>query len=122
MSIIIKPIVTEKMTQQTEKFNRVGFIVDKKANKVEIKKAVESFYDVKVADVNTISYDGKSKSRYTKAGFLTGRTNQFKKAIITLEKGESINLWFPYGLYVIILIVLFFTVAVIKTSMDYIKN
>ncbi|MDR2907696.1 MAG: 50S ribosomal protein L23 [Bacteroidales bacterium] len=93
MSIILKPMVTEKMTHLTEKLNRVGFIVDKKANKVEIKKAVEDFYNVKVVDVNTISYAGKVKSRYTKAGFIKGRTDAFKKAIITLAEGENIDFY-----------------------------
>jgi len=93
MSIILKPIVTEKMTTLTEKLNRVGFIVDKKANKVEIKKVIEEFYNVKVADINTISYAGKSKSRYTKAGFVKGRTNAFKKAIVTLAEGEKIDFY-----------------------------
>ncbi|MDR2906772.1 MAG: 50S ribosomal protein L23 [Bacteroidales bacterium] len=93
MNIILKPMVTEKMTHLTEKLNRVGFIVDKKANKVEIKKAIEDFYNVKVVDVNTISYAGKVKSRYTKAGFIKGRTNAFKKAIITLAEGENIDFY-----------------------------
>ena len=93
MSIILKPMVTEKMTRLNEKLNRVGFIVDKKANKVEIKKAIEEFYNVKIVDVNTISYAGKTKSRYTKAGFVKGRTNAFKKAIITLAEGENIDFY-----------------------------
>ena len=93
MSIILKPMVTEKMTSLTEKLNRVGFIVDKKANKVEIKKAIEDFYNVKVVDVNTISYAGKTKSRFTKAGFIKGRTNAFKKAIVTLAEGENIDFY-----------------------------
>ncbi|MDR0438540.1 MAG: 50S ribosomal protein L23 [Bacteroidales bacterium] len=93
MSIILKPMVTEKMTHLTEKLNRVGFIVDKKANKVEIKKAIEEFYNVKVADVNTISYAGKVKSRFTKAGFIKGRNNAFKKAIVTLAEGENIDFY-----------------------------
>jgi len=93
MSIILKPMVTEKMTNLTEKLNRVGFIVDKKANKVEIKKAIEDFYNVKVTDINTISYAGKTKSRYTKAGFIKGRTNAFKKAIVTLAEGENIDFY-----------------------------
>jgi large subunit ribosomal protein L23 len=92
-NILIKPLVTEKITAQTEKLNRVGFIVDKRANKIEIKKAIESFYNVKVADVNTISYAGKVKSRYTKAGFIQGRTNAFKKAIVTLAKGDTIDFY-----------------------------
>lgn len=93
MSIILKPIITEKMTSMTEKLNRVGFVVDKKANKVEIKKAIEDFYNVKIVDVNTISYAGKTKSRYTKAGFIKGRTNAFKKAIVTLAEGENIDFY-----------------------------
>jgi large subunit ribosomal protein L23 len=86
-------MVTEKMTHLNEKLNRVGFIVDKKANKVEIKKAIEDFYNVKVVDVNTISYAGKTKSRFTKAGFIKGRTNAFKKAVVTLAKGETIDFY-----------------------------
>ncbi len=93
MSIIIKPIVTEKMTGISEKFNRVGFVVDKRANKLEIKNEVETLYNVKVTDVNTISYAGKVKTRFTKAGFLKGRTNAFKKAIITLAEGDTIDFY-----------------------------
>jgi large subunit ribosomal protein L23 len=77
----------------TEKLNRVGFVVDKKANKVEIKKAIEDFYNVKIVDVNTINYAGKTKSRYTKAGFIKGRTSAFKKAIVTLAEGENIDFY-----------------------------
>ena len=68
MGIIIKPIVTEKLTVQGEKLNRYGFIVDREANKLQIKAAVEQLYNVTVADVNTVNYHGKRKSRYTKAG------------------------------------------------------
>ena len=75
MSIIIKPIITEKMTAQAEKLNRYGFIVDKKADKLQIRKEVEDLYGVVVDSVNTIRYAGKRKSRYTKAGFVEGRTN-----------------------------------------------
>jgi len=81
------------MTSMTEKLNRVGFVVDKKANKVEIKKAIEDFYNVKIVDVNTINYAGKTKSRYTKAGFIKGRTSAFKKAIVTLAEGENIDFY-----------------------------
>ncbi|MDR2362216.1 MAG: 50S ribosomal protein L23 [Prevotellaceae bacterium] len=91
MDIIIKPIVTEKMTLQGEKLNHYGFVVDRRANKVEIKKAVEEMYGVKVSDVNTINYHGKRKSRFTKAGFLKGRTNHYKKAIVTLAGNETID-------------------------------
>ena len=73
--------------------NRYGFIVDKRANKIEIKNAVEQFYNVKVLDVNTMNYSGKAKSRYTKAGFLQGRTNAYKKAIVTLAPDNSIDFY-----------------------------
>ena len=68
MGIIIKPIVTEKLTDQGEKLNRYGFVVDRKANKLQIKEAVEKLYGVSVSEVNTVNYHGKRKSRYTKAG------------------------------------------------------
>ncbi len=93
MSIIIKPIVTEKMTKIGEKFNRVGFLVEKTANKIEIRNAVESMYNVKVTEVNTVRYDGKAKSRYTKAGFIEGRTNATKKAIVSLAAGDTIDFY-----------------------------
>ena len=91
--VLIKPVVTEKVNKATEKFNRYYFIVDKKANKLEIKKAVEDFYGVAVADVNTAVMPGKSKFRFTKAGFIAGRKPSFKKAIVTLADGESIDLY-----------------------------
>lgn len=93
MSVIIKPIITEKMTAMGEKLNRYGFIVHKEANKLEIKKGVEQLYGVTVTAVNTIRYAGKAKSRYTKAGFVSGRTNAYKKAIITLAEGENIDFY-----------------------------
>ncbi|GAB7088484.1 50S ribosomal protein L23 [Marinifilum fragile] len=93
MDILIKPIVTEKMTDQSEKFNRFGFVVDRRATKIEIKAAVESMYNVKVAAVNTMNYQGKKKSRYTKAGVIAGRTASFKKAIVTLVEGDNIDFY-----------------------------
>ena len=93
MSIIIKPIITEKMTAQAEKLNRYGFIVDKKADKLQIRKEVEDLYGVKVDSVNTLRYAGKRKSRYTKAGFVEGRTNAYKKAIVTLKEGQAIDFY-----------------------------
>ena len=93
MSIIIKPIITEKMTAQAEKLNRYGFIGDKKADKLQIRKEVEDLYGVKVDSVNTIRYAGKRKSRYTKAGFVEGRTNAYKKAIVTLKEGQAIDFY-----------------------------
>ena len=93
MGILIKPIVTEKLTVQGEKLNRYGFIVDREANKLQIKTAVEQAYNVTVADVNTVNYHGKRKSRYTKAGMLTGRTNHFKKAYVTLAGEDKIDFY-----------------------------
>jgi len=93
MGYIIKPLVTEKMTNITEKQNKFGFIVRPEANKIEIKKEVEALYNVNVIDVNTSVYGGKNKSRYTKAGLIKGRTNAFKKAVVTLKEGESIDFY-----------------------------
>lgn len=93
MSTLVKPIITEKLTAQGEKLNRYGFIVNRDANKVEIKLAVEKMYGVKVSDVNTVNYHGKRKSRYTKAGLLTGRANHFKKAFVTLAGEDKIDFY-----------------------------
>ena len=81
------------MTVQGEKLNRYGFIVDRDANKIQIKAAVEQTYNVTVADVNTINYHGKRKSRFTKAGMLTGRANHFKKAYVTLAGEDKIDFY-----------------------------
>lgn len=93
MNILIKPIITEKMTALGEKLNRYGFMVHKEANKVQIKKAVEELYGVDVVSVNTINYAGKNKSRYTKTGLISGKTNATKKAIITIADGETIDFY-----------------------------
>jgi len=93
MGIIIKPIVTEKLTVQGEKLNRYGFVVDRDANKIEIKAAVEQAYNVTVADINTVNYNGKKKARYTKAGMLKGRTNAYKKAYVTLAGDDKIDFY-----------------------------
>lgn len=93
MSVIKKPIVTEKMNSLTEKLNRYGFRVDADANKLQIKKAVEEMYNVKVVSVNTINYAGKKKARYTKAGLVVGRMPAYKKAIITLREGDKIDFY-----------------------------
>jgi len=93
MDIIIKPLVTEKMTSQGEKLGKFGFIVAKSANKLQIKAAVEKMYGVNVVDVNTTIYGGKSKSRFTKAGIISGKTNSFKKAVVTLAKGQTIDFY-----------------------------
>ena len=94
MAYIIKPLVTEKMTGVTEKQNnKFGFIVRPDANKVEIKKEIEAQYNVNVVSVNTMRYAGKAKSRYTRAGMIKGRTDAFKKAIVTLKEGETIDFY-----------------------------
>ena len=93
MGVLIKPIVTEKMTKITDQFNRYGFIVCPEANKLVIKKEIEALYNVTVGAVNTMNYAGKSKSRYTKAGFIQGRTNAVKKAIVTLKEGDTIDFY-----------------------------
>ena len=93
MGIIIKPIVTEKLTVLGDKLNRYGFIVDRNANKLQVKTAVEQLYNVTVAEVNTLNYHGKRKSRYTKAGMLSGRKNHFKKAYVTLVEGDQIDFY-----------------------------
>jgi large subunit ribosomal protein L23 len=93
MELLIKPLITEKMTIQGEKLNRYGFVVDRMANKLEIKKAVEEMYGVTVKEVNTINYHGKRKSRFTKAGLLTGRANHYKKAIVTLTGEDKIDFY-----------------------------
>jgi large subunit ribosomal protein L23 len=93
MDIIIKPVITEKMTEMGENMNRYGFIVHRKANKIQIKQAVEELYGVEVVSVNTMSYRGKTKSRYTKTGIIAGKTASYKKAIITLAEGETIDFY-----------------------------
>tara|TARA_B100000674_G_scaffold116582_1_gene87809 strand:+ start:1298 stop:1585 length:288 start_codon:yes stop_codon:yes gene_type:complete len=93
MKVIIRPIVTEKMTQKTESLNDYGFVVNKKANKIEIKRAVEANYNVKVKSVRTMIYRGKEKSRFTKTGVIKGKTSSFKKAIIRLEKDNNIDFY-----------------------------
>lgn len=94
MGLIVKPLVTEKMNSITEKFpNRFGFVVRPEANKLEIKKEIEDLYNVTVVEVNTAYYIGKNKSRYTRKGFTKGRTNAFKKAIVTLKEGDTIDFY-----------------------------
>ena len=91
--ILIRPLVTEKMSVQTDKLNKYGFIVAIDANKIEIKKAVQAAYNVEPVSINTIRYDGKQKFRYTKTGVTSGRANGYKKAIVTLAKGEVIDFY-----------------------------
>ncbi len=93
MGILIKPIITEKITSKSEKLNRYGFIVSKESNKLEIKAAIEKMYGVKVDSVNTQQYIGKVKTRNTTRGVAVGRVNRGKKAIVTLKKGETIDFY-----------------------------
>ena len=93
MAILVKPVVSEKMTDLSENLNRYGFVVNVAANKIEIKKAVEKAYGVTVESVNTMNYGGKSKTRNTKAGLIKGKTNKFKKAIITIADGDVIDFY-----------------------------
>ena len=93
MNILIKPVITEKMTDESEKYNRFGFIVDRRANKLEIKDAVEKMYGVSVEKVRTMVYPGKAKSRNTKGGVISGRTNSYKKAIVDVAEGDSIDFY-----------------------------
>ncbi len=111
MAFIIKPLVTEKMTNITDKSSedrtykhkgetrtkksqaKYGFIVRPEANKLEIKNEVESLYNVTVVDVNTMRYAGKRSSRYTKLGLIKGQRNAFKKAVVTLKEGDTIDFY-----------------------------
>ncbi|MFO7370159.1 MAG: 50S ribosomal protein L23 [Bacteroidales bacterium] len=93
MDIIVRPVVTEKMNAQADGLKKYGFIVDKKANKVQIKRAVENLYGVTVESVNTMYYAGKRKARFTRTGYVAGRRNAFKKAVITLREGDTIDFY-----------------------------
>lgn len=93
MSILLKPVITEKMTDLGETLNRYAFIVDRKANKIQIKNAVQEAYGVTVRSVNTMVLAGKEKTRYTKTGIQRGRQNHVKKAIVTLQDGDIIDFY-----------------------------
>lgn len=93
MNVLVKPIITEKYTAEAEKFNRYGFVVDKRANKLEIKSAVEQMYGVSVVKVNTQQYVGKVKMRNTTRGLAVGRVSRNKKAVVTLKEGDKIDFY-----------------------------
>jgi large subunit ribosomal protein L23 len=96
-TIIKKPVITEKATQTSDKFNRFTFIVDRSANKIEIKNAVEKMYGVHVTDVRTLNYGGgKSSVKYTNKGIVEQRNRQSKKAVVTVASGETIDLFTNY--------------------------
>ena len=91
--VLIKPVLSEKANKQSDKMNRYTFVVDRKANKLEIKKAIEQFYGVQVEAVNTTVVPSKLKSKYTKAGYIVGRKPAKKKAIVTVAEGETIDIY-----------------------------
>ena len=91
MEVLIKPLVTEKMTAMADKANRYGFVVNRKANKLQVKSAVEKMYGVTVDSVNTMVIPGKKRTRNTKSKFIVGRTSAYKKAIVTLSPGSTID-------------------------------
>ena len=93
MNILIKPIITEKATNDSELHNRYAFVVDKKANKIEIKKAVETAYGVSISSVKTLNYPVQKNTKFTKKGLVTGKKGAYKKAIIQLAEGESIDFY-----------------------------
>jgi large subunit ribosomal protein L23 len=93
MSVLIKPIITEKMTADSELFNRYGFVVNPKANKLQIKDAVEAAYGVSVKKVRTMNYGPSRKTRFTKTGVQHGKSNAFKKAIVDVEEGDVIDFY-----------------------------
>ncbi len=91
MSTLKKPLITEKSTAHSEKLGQFGFIVDKNATKPEIIKEIEALYSVNVTGISTMRYAGKAKSRFTKKGLFEGRKPAFKKAIVTLKDGQTID-------------------------------
>ncbi|NNG26182.1 MAG: 50S ribosomal protein L23 [Ignavibacteriaceae bacterium] len=91
--ILIRPIITEKMTSINAEQSKYGFLVNPKANKIEIAKAIENKFEVNVIDVKTINHPGKTKTQFRKSGRFTGKTAKYKKAIVTLKEGDSIELF-----------------------------
>jgi len=93
MSVLVKPLITEKMSYLTEKREQYGFVVKPKASKPEIKAAIEAMYGVEVERINTLIVAGKRKSRFTKSGVINGKKSNFKKAIVQLKEGQSIDFY-----------------------------
>ncbi|GBD87146.1 50S ribosomal protein L23 [bacterium BMS3Abin03] len=91
--ILIRPLITEKMSDITVEQNKYGFIVNPRANKIQIAKAVSEKFEVHVIDVKTLNHQGKTKTQFRKSGRYTGKTAKFKKAIVTLKKGEKIDIF-----------------------------
>ena len=93
MSILIKPVITEKATADSEMNNRFTFVVSNKANKIQIREAIESAYGVSVTNIRTMNVRPDRKTRYTKSGMITGKTSAFKKAVVQVAEGETIDLY-----------------------------
>ncbi len=93
MEVLKKPLITEKASALSEKAGKYTFLVEKKANKVEIKKAVEKMYGVNVEEVNTSVMASKPKNRNTKTRVISGRKGSYKKAIVKVAKGETIDFY-----------------------------
>ncbi|AYD48934.1 50S ribosomal protein L23 [Arachidicoccus soli] len=91
--VLVKPILTEKANAQSEKLNKFTFRVNRRANKLEIKDAVEAFYGVTVKEVHTVVVPAKNKTRFTKAGYIQGQKPAYKKAYVTVAEGDSIDLY-----------------------------
>ncbi|HMR42900.1 MAG TPA: 50S ribosomal protein L23 [Saprospiraceae bacterium] len=91
--ILVRPVISEKAEKLSETKGQYTFVVERRVNKIEIRKAVEAMYNVSVESVNTMVMPAKTKSRNTKAGMIKGRVSSFKKAVVTLAKGEEINLY-----------------------------
>jgi large subunit ribosomal protein L23 len=92
-NVLISPLITEKMTNLTADKGKYGFLVNPKSNKIEIAKAIEKKFNVHVVSVRTINHPGKIKTQFRKSGRFSGKTPMFKKAIITLQKDETIEIF-----------------------------
>ena len=93
MEVLVKPLITEKMTDLSTQLGQYGFVVNRKANKLEVKQAIEKMYGVNVLTVNTMIIPGKKRSRNTKTKFIVGRTSAVKKAVVTLAEGQTIDFY-----------------------------
>jgi large subunit ribosomal protein L23 len=93
MATLIRPVITEKATADSENNNRFAFVVDRKANKLQIRTAIEEVYGVHVESVRTMIIPGKKKSRFTRGGVVSGSTGAYKKAIVEVRSGETIDLY-----------------------------
>lgn len=93
MGILIRPVITEKANFDSEENNRFAFVVDKRANKIEIKEAIEELYGVHIEKIRTMVVAGKSKTRFTRNGMVSGNSGSYKKAVVQVRSGETIDLY-----------------------------